>query len=319
MNTNADQQQHDPHDAQGIEAPADQHDQAAQLHIEPPIEIPTSLEMPDPPPFSILDQPGRFPEPQEEPEEPPRRAIGDVSFTALFGDDRTDTSELAAAVVRPVWIEALKAEGAVRILKISDEMRAQQRIYAEDEGDTAQNEVARRAARNRRRILLALELCAVSPSFTAEEAAAAIEAAEGSLIALPLFNSAALLNSIFQLEPLEDAPADNDPILTFAKAQARSVAILQSEKAQARLNSVLAQSRYDPNVNAQVKPALDLAELITDLLTSPRLDLLDRLASALEARNAPADQQASAVPSAPTAALGMAHAQAADMAFKEGS
>lgn len=290
MNTNDDQQ----------------HDQAAQFQTEPPL---SSFAPPRPPMM-----------PQEEPDADARPMLGAVAYSALFTSDGRDASELASALLRPVWIDALGKEGAIRILKISEEMKAQERIFAEDEAaadaGSAQNEVARRAARNRRRILLALELCAVSPSFTAEEARAAIEAPEGSLVALPIFNAAALANSIFQLEPLEDAAQDGDPLLAFVKGQARAVAILQSEKAAARLNSTLAQSRFDMAVSAAVKPALDLAELITDLLTSRRLDLLDRLEAALEARNTP-DQDTA--PSAPTAALVMAHSHAAQAFFKEGA
>lgn len=240
--------------------------------------------------------------PTKQPQDETRPRLDNVSYSALCGPD-FPTEAVSKMFERPVWIEALGKEGAVRVLKTSEELAAQAWIYAPDAAEgtlSSADDRARRAARNRRRILLALQLCAVAPSFTAKEAAEAIEAPESALIVGPLFNAAATLNSIFQLEPLEDADHADDPELLVVKAQARAGAILQFEKQNGQLHSVLARSRYDVQVSSAVQPALDQAELFFDLLTSPRLGLLDRLAKALAERNAPPTRREPLHPAAPT-------------------
>jgi hypothetical protein len=219
------------------------------------------------------------------PTEAQKRRVGRISFSELMrGAAKADTREL---LTRSVWLVGLEAEGVVRMLTASEEPDVQEslEVASTREADSeAPSAAAARHLLNRRKIVLALSLACVEPTFTEAEAEAAVEAENSALLVGPLFNTAARLNPVFQLDNDTGAQNDSDPVTVILRAETEAAAVLRYEKENGRLQSTLGRSLWDTEVAARVKPYIDNVSLCADLLTSEKLPLADLIAAALAPR-----------------------------------
>ena len=209
-----------------------------------------------------------------------REQLGRISYSELAMRARASIGHFLAA---PVYLPAFNAEGSVRVLSSGEELEVLARLEApqpDAEGGhdpaTPEGQAARRKHRNRLKMLLALSLSAVEPSFSEEEAAAALEAPDSTLFVDPLFHASVALNPVFQLE-FAERPAAQDAALEIVKAQTKAAATLYIAREGGQLPQLLGRALWHAAEREATQAFTDHVELVGAILGA-RPDFAERLA-----------------------------------------